>query len=110
MTDAAIDAVAHAVTKADHTALAEELGRERRQRIERRLIVIGTAVVFLSLWEIAGRLSNPLFFAPVSEVIPELFNGLMDPRGALLTASSRRWACSCPGSSSPARSASRSAF
>jgi ABC-type nitrate/sulfonate/bicarbonate transport system permease component len=72
------------VTKVDGDALAGELRRERRQRIERTIIVAGSAAVFLSAWEVAGRLSNPLFFAPVSEVIPELLNGLMDPRAELI--------------------------
>ena len=72
------------MTKLDGDALAGELRRERRQRLERYIIVAGSAVVFLSAWEVAGRLSNPLFFAPVSEVVPELLNGLMDPRAELI--------------------------
>lgn len=72
------------MTKLDGDALAGELRRERRQRLERTIIIAGSAVVFLSAWELAGRLSNPLFFAPVSEVIPELLNGLMDPRAELI--------------------------
>ncbi len=65
-------------------ALRAEQTRLRRTKLERVVIVAATLVGFLALWEIVGRLSNPLFFAPVSEVLREFWLGLMDPRGRLL--------------------------
>ncbi len=64
-----------------HEAELARLGRERR---ERNLIVLISALVFLGAWEILGRLSNPLFFAPVSHVLVELVDGLADPQMVLL--------------------------
>ena len=67
----------------DSTAQAE-LARSRRLKLERRVIVVVTLIGFLAVWEIAGRLTNPIFFAPVSDVLREFWNALVDPRGQLL--------------------------
>ena len=48
------------------------------------LIIVVTLVGFLAAWEIAGRMTNPLFFAPVSDVLREFWNELLDPRARLL--------------------------
>ena len=61
------------MTVADDIALLAEQARIRRAKIERLLIVIVTLIGFLALWEIVGRLSNPLFFAPVSDVLSEFW-------------------------------------
>lgn len=68
----------------DEAARAAELSRNRRTRLEHHLIVALSAAAFLGAWEIVGRLSNPLFFAPVSEVLVELVDGVSDPQGRLL--------------------------
>lgn len=65
-------------------ARGAELARVRRERVERNVIVVLSAMVFLGAWEIVGRLSNPLFFAPVSHVLVELVNGVADPQMQLL--------------------------
>jgi ABC-type nitrate/sulfonate/bicarbonate transport system permease component len=72
------------VTTDDHDARTSELQRLRRKGRSRAVIVILSAAVFLAAWEIAGRLSNPMFFAPISGVVPEIINGFTDPRGRLL--------------------------
>jgi ABC-type nitrate/sulfonate/bicarbonate transport system permease component len=72
------------VTASDCQAAEAELARSKRTKIDRLLIVAITLIAFLASWEIAGRLSNPLFFAPVSEVLLELWRGVVDPRGQLL--------------------------
>jgi ABC-type nitrate/sulfonate/bicarbonate transport system permease component len=66
------------------TAARAELGRVRRLKIERRVIVVVALVCFLAAWEVAGRLTNPMFFAPASDVIREFWNALIDPRARLL--------------------------
>lgn len=65
-------------------ALRAEIERARRLRTERRLIIIATLAGFLLTWEVVGRLTNPLFFAPISDVLREFWNSLLDPRGRLL--------------------------
>ena len=72
------------MTAIDDNALRAERARIRRAKIDRLLIVAVTLVGFLALWELAGRLSNPLFFAPVSDVLREFWLGLLDPRARLL--------------------------
>jgi ABC-type nitrate/sulfonate/bicarbonate transport system permease component len=72
------------VTTADDTALRAVRARIRRSRIERGLIVAATLAGFLSLWEIAGHLSNPMFFAPVSEVLIAFWKQVIDPNRSLL--------------------------
>ncbi len=61
-----------------------ELARSRRTKIERIVLIILSLVGFLCAWEIAGRLTNPLFFAPVSEVLREFWTELFDPRARLI--------------------------
>ena len=70
-------------TSADF-ALHTERARIRRTRIDRLLLVVAGLVGFLGLWEVAGRLSNPLFFAPASDVIVQFWRELLDPRARLL--------------------------
>jgi NitT/TauT family transport system permease protein len=45
--------------------------RRRRHRVVRRLVVLGA---ILALWEIAGQVSSPLFFAPFSESLVAVFD------------------------------------
>lgn len=66
------------------TAAQAEAARLRRLKIERRVIVTLSLVAFLAAWEVAGRLTNPMFFAPISDVLRELWNALADPRARLL--------------------------
>jgi ABC-type nitrate/sulfonate/bicarbonate transport system permease component len=40
----------------------------------------------MSVWELVGRLTNPLFFAPISDIVVELVKAILDPRERLLTA------------------------
>jgi ABC-type nitrate/sulfonate/bicarbonate transport system permease component len=70
--------------KALSNAAQKELLGIRRLKLERRVITVATLICFLSVWEIAGRLTNPLFFAPVSDVINEFWKALVDPRGRLI--------------------------
>ena len=72
------------MSEADTNARAREIARLGRERVERNLIVAASAIVFLAAWEIVGRLSNPLFFAPVSQVLIELVDGIADPDMQLL--------------------------
>lgn len=45
-----------------------------------------TFVLLMSVWELVGRLTNPLFFAPISDIVVELVKAILDPRERLLTA------------------------
>jgi NitT/TauT family transport system permease protein len=45
-----------------------------------------TFVLLMSAWELVGRLTNPLFFAPISDIVVELVKAILDPRERLLTA------------------------
>ena len=45
-----------------------------------------TFVLLMSIWELVGRLTNPLFFAPISDIVVELVKAILDPRERLLTA------------------------
>lgn len=62
-----------------------QLALRRRERISYIAVVTGTFLLFVATWEIVGRLSNPLFFAPLSETIVEFVKAIGDPRGRLLT-------------------------
>jgi NitT/TauT family transport system permease protein len=81
----------------DDIALQAERARIRRTKIDRVLIVVCTFIGFLAAWEIAGRLSNPLFFAPVSDVVREFWLSLLDPRGRLLNGLVETLAVLVPG-------------
>lgn len=48
-------------------------------------VQIITGIVFLTAWEIAGRSTSDLLFAPVSEVILSFFDLLFDPEFVLFT-------------------------
>ena len=72
------------MTGAASTSAQNELARIRRVKLEQRIIIVVTLIGFLAIWEIAGRLTNPLFFAPVSDVLVEFWKALIDPRGRLL--------------------------
>jgi NitT/TauT family transport system permease protein len=72
------------MSSAAEIAAQAELERALRLRRERKIVVAVTLVIFLTGWEIAGRLTNPLFFAPISEVAREFVNALLDPRARLL--------------------------
>ncbi len=72
------------MSSAAEIAAQAELERALRLRRERKIVVAVTLVIFLTGWEIAGRLTIPLFFAPISEVAREFVNALLDPRARLL--------------------------
>lgn len=74
-----------------------EIARLRRVRHERRIIVALSAMIFLGAWEVVGRLSNPLFFAPISHVLVELVDGLADPEMRLLQGLGETLAVLVPG-------------
>jgi NitT/TauT family transport system permease protein len=67
-------------------AVDAERNRLRRLVWEHRVIVVVTLIVFLIVWEIAGRLTNPLFFAPPSAVATAFWDALFDPEARLLRA------------------------
>ena len=68
------------------TAVRAEQARVRRLSWEHRLIVVTTLTGFLLIWEFVGRLTNPMFFAPPSEVFSASWNALIDPEARLLRA------------------------
>jgi len=48
-------------------------------------ITVGTTfVILMVMWELVGRLTNPLFFAPPSDIAVEFFRAIVDPRQRLL--------------------------
>jgi NitT/TauT family transport system permease protein len=57
-----------------------------RSRTRRRFyITVGvTFVILMSAWEAVGRLTNPMFFAPVSDIAAEFIKAVLDPRHRLL--------------------------
>jgi NitT/TauT family transport system permease protein len=65
-------------------AASAERARVRRLKLDRRLIVIATLIGFLLVWELVGRLTNPMFFAPSSAVLREFWLAMIDPNGRLL--------------------------
>jgi len=67
-------------------ALAAERARFRRLGWERRLIIVVTLIVFLLAWELVGRLTNPMFFAPPSAVFDAFVHAVADPEARLLHA------------------------
>ncbi|HEY7244385.1 MAG TPA: ABC transporter permease [Xanthobacteraceae bacterium] len=69
----------------------------RRSRVERAIIVAATLAAFLLVWEISGRLTNPMFFAPVSEVLAQFWQQLLDPRHSLLNGLVETLAVLVPG-------------
>ena len=98
------------LTTVTMTAIVDNAARAELARIRRRRSIVCssssvTLIGFLALWEIVGRLSNPLFFAPVSDVLREFWLGLLDPRASLLNglvetlARSSAWICRSPPSS-----------
>ena len=68
------------VSAADNARL---LAAARRRRQSRIMTVVLTAITFMLAWEIVGRLSHPMFMAPISAVLQEFYNGIMDPRARL---------------------------
>jgi ABC-type nitrate/sulfonate/bicarbonate transport system permease component len=45
-----------------------------------------TLVLLMSAWEVVGRITNPFFFAPISDIVGELVKAILDPRARLLDA------------------------
>jgi ABC-type nitrate/sulfonate/bicarbonate transport system permease component len=74
-----------------------ELARARRVKRERRLIILATFIVFVAAWEIIGRLTNPMFFAPISDVARQFWIAVIDPRGQLLNGLLETLAVLVPG-------------
>ena len=85
------------MTPAEDAALRAVRARMRRSKLERVLIVAATFAGFLSLWEIAGRLTNPMFFAPVSEVVIVFWQQIIDPSRSLLNGLGETLAILVPG-------------
>ena len=67
------------MTPAEDTILHAVRARIHRARIERILIVAATFVAFLLVWEFVGHLTNPMFFAPISEVLIAFWQQIVDP-------------------------------
>jgi ABC-type nitrate/sulfonate/bicarbonate transport system permease component len=61
------------------------------------LLIAVTLLAFLSLWEVVGRYSNPLFLAPISQIAGEFVDAVRDPRGRLLQAILETIAILAPG-------------
>lgn len=78
-------------------AIAAERARIRRLAWAHRLIVVVTLVVFLLAWEVAGRLTNPLFFAPPSAISEAFWQALIDPQARLLHALGETLSILVPG-------------
>ncbi len=85
------------MTPADDTALRAVRARIRRSKIDRIVIVTATLGGFLSLWEIVGHLTNPMFFAPVSEVMVQFWKQIIDPSHSLLNGFMETLAILVPG-------------
>lgn len=64
--------------------VARYLRRKKRVRYDQWVTILLTLAVFLAVWEIVGRTTNPLFFAPISEVAVEFWIAITDPRMELL--------------------------
>jgi NitT/TauT family transport system permease protein len=85
------------MTPAEDTVLRAVRARIHRSRIERILIVSATLVGFLLLWEFVGQLTNPMFFAPVSEVVFAFWQQIADPSHGLLNGFVETLAVLVPG-------------
>jgi NitT/TauT family transport system permease protein len=85
------------MSSATDIAAQAERERIRLERRQRRIVVAATLLLFLAGWEIVGRLTNPLFFAPVSDVAREFVNALLDPRARLLHGLAETLAVLVPG-------------
>jgi ABC-type nitrate/sulfonate/bicarbonate transport system permease component len=85
------------MTPAEDTVLRAVRARIHRSRIERLLIVAATLAGFLLLWEFAGHLTNPMFFAPVSEVLVVFYQQIVDPSHSLLNGLIETLAVLVPG-------------
>ena len=72
--------------QSNDAVLAVERKRLRRLVWERRLIVCVTGAAFIAIWQITGRYTNPMFFAPPSAVVIAFWQALTDPEGILLYA------------------------
>ena len=86
-----------AMTAPDDAALLAVRARVRRSKIDRFVIVAMTLAGFLSLWEISGHLTNPMFFAPVSEVLIAFWQQIIDPSHTLLSGLVETLAVLVPG-------------
>jgi ABC-type nitrate/sulfonate/bicarbonate transport system permease component len=85
------------MTTDDDAALRVVRTRIYRSQIERVAIVTATLVAFLLLWEMLGHLSNPMFFAPVSEVLTAFWKEIIDPSHNLLNGFMETLAILVPG-------------
>jgi ABC-type nitrate/sulfonate/bicarbonate transport system permease component len=85
------------MTPVEDTALRAVRADIRRSKIDRIAIVATTLVAFLTLWETVGHLTNPLFFAPVSEVAVQFWKQLVDPNHVLLNGLVETLAILMPG-------------
>jgi ABC-type nitrate/sulfonate/bicarbonate transport system permease component len=81
----------------EDAALLAVRAQMRRSRNERAAIVTVTLAGFLLLWQIGGHLTNPMFFAPVSEVVTEFWQQIVDPSHTLLNGFLETLAVLAPG-------------
>jgi NitT/TauT family transport system permease protein len=72
------------MTELTDKTLTAERARLRRLAWEHRIIIVATLLVFLAVWEVVGRLTNPLFFAPPSAIADAFWQALSDPQARLL--------------------------
>jgi len=85
------------MTPAEDTILHAVRARIHRARIERILIVAATFVGFLLVWEFVGHLTNPMFFAPISEVLIAFWQQIVDPGRSLFNGFVETLAVLVPG-------------
>jgi NitT/TauT family transport system permease protein len=85
------------MTRIEDTVLRAVRARIHRSRIERILIVAATLVGFLVVWEFVGHLTNPMFFAPISEVFIAFWQQIVDPSHSLLNGFVETLAVLVPG-------------
>jgi NitT/TauT family transport system permease protein len=74
------------VTAIEQSARGERRPHPAAARASFYLTITVTFAALMLAWELAGRMVNHLFFAPVSEVAAEFLKAIVDPRARLLHA------------------------
>jgi NitT/TauT family transport system permease protein len=85
------------MTAAEDALLRAVRARIHSSRSERILIVATTLAGFLLVWELVGYLTNPMFFAPVSQVLVAFWQQIVDPGHTLLNGFVETLAVLVPG-------------
>lgn len=70
--------------------------KERRGPSDRSIRLL-TFLAFLLLWEVVGRYSNPLYLAPISEILRDFAAAVTDPKARLLHATLETLSLVVPG-------------